>query len=393
LNDRSSLDRTHFLFVVNRAVSSPEYVASDNEALLRFLEEMMQPEKQSAFLNAPACLHIGFIDATTPGHAFPDTIGGVGLARKIGMDAALVLFSNPEAKNILICLDADCMVPTNYLSAIHTALRQNPAIHAAVVQYEHPVDVAGLSNVEAIVCYELFLRHYTAGLLLAGSPFAFHSIGSAMLCDPETYIKCEGMNKKKAGEDFYFLEKIAKTETVFTINTTKVYPSSRGSWRVPFGTGQRVNRFLAGSENEYLVYAPESFIQLKEFLKLLADRGKTTDEIMHGCMAISPQLHSFLAAQKFPEFRGKAMRLPEKQYFAQCRFWFDGFKTLKLLHHLRDTEFPLQPMFSAVPRLMRLLDDGFGFPGTKDPPALSEQIRLLQLVRDISRRYAADKVD
>ena len=31
-----------------------------------------------------------------------------------------------------------------------------------------------------------------------------------------------------------------------------VYPSERKSWRVPFGTGQRVTRFHANTHKEYL---------------------------------------------------------------------------------------------------------------------------------------------
>ena len=31
-----------------------------------------------------------------------------------------------------------------------------------------------------------------------------------MLCTPDAYVKVEGMNKRKAAEDFYFLEKLAK---------------------------------------------------------------------------------------------------------------------------------------------------------------------------------------
>ena len=47
----------------------------------------------------------------------PHKIGGVGLARKIGMDEALKIFNyNSTSKKILICLDADCTVASNYLN-------------------------------------------------------------------------------------------------------------------------------------------------------------------------------------------------------------------------------------------------------------------------------------
>lgn len=82
------------------------------------------------------------------------------------------------------------------------------------------------------------------GLEVSGSPYAFHTIGSTMACDAEMYVKIQGMNKKKAAEDFYFMEKLSKNVKIHKIISAKVYPSSRGSWRVPFGTGRSVTRFF-----------------------------------------------------------------------------------------------------------------------------------------------------
>lgn len=386
-NDQPRLAMTLFLFVVNRTLASTEAVATDNQQLLAYLEQMRSKQIENPVL------HVGYIDASTGDLAFPESIGGVGLARKIGMDAALSLFSQPGGRNCLICLDADCTVPDNYLSAIHHAFTANRLMHAGVIQYEHRIGNGMEEFDEAIVCYELFLRHYTVGLLAAGSPYAFHSIGSAMLCDPETYIKCEGMNKKKAGEDFYFLEKIAKTEDIYTINATRVFPSPRPSWRVPFGTGQRVNRFLNSRENEYLVYAADSFLVLRKFLNLLRNTNESTVDLLRKSREISEHLFDFLEQQKFSSFREKISTLPEKQYTAQVRFWFDGFRTLKLMHYLRDTGYPLEPMFSAVPETMRLLEPDNKTQARPAIPSFAEQLRLLQDVRAFSMKHAVHKVD
>ena len=52
--------------------------------------------------------------------------GGVGLARKIGMDLALTLFDyNSENQNLLVCLDGDCTVESNYISTIRNYFNQN----------------------------------------------------------------------------------------------------------------------------------------------------------------------------------------------------------------------------------------------------------------------------
>ena len=48
----------------------------------------------------------------------PAKHAGVGLARKIGMDEALRRFQSIERDGTIVCLDADCHVSKNYLTAI-----------------------------------------------------------------------------------------------------------------------------------------------------------------------------------------------------------------------------------------------------------------------------------
>ncbi|MEM9184720.1 MAG: glycosyltransferase family A protein, partial [Pseudomonadota bacterium] len=46
----------------------------------------------------------------------PDRHAGVGLARKLGLDAALTrLLASRSGEGVLLCLDADCLVESNYL--------------------------------------------------------------------------------------------------------------------------------------------------------------------------------------------------------------------------------------------------------------------------------------
>jgi len=59
------------------------------------------------------------VDAATERKEFNDDEGGVGLARKIGMDTALQIFDySIPGKKLIISLDADCLVEENYLSEI-----------------------------------------------------------------------------------------------------------------------------------------------------------------------------------------------------------------------------------------------------------------------------------
>ena len=146
------------------------------------------------------------------------------------------------------------------------------------------------------------------------------------------------------------MEKLAKDHMFKKISGAAVYPSNRASWRVPFGTGQRVNRFLQGKQNEYLLYSPESFVVLKKWLEIFNSReilsGK---EYLKMSKKINPALHEFLVINSF-EANWKMIlgnSKSDEQINKQKHYWFDGFKTLKLIHHLRDTVFPAENMFDA----------------------------------------------
>ena len=210
-NDKLELHNTLLLIVVNNSVSSSEEVKSDNQKTLTYLRKIKSK------------VYISFIDACSAGKEMDDKNSGVGLARKIGMDLALTKFDYFSInKNILFCTDADCIVDPDYLLEISQEFNRNN-FEAAVVNFAH--DISGRNKeTKAIVCYEIFLSYYVLGLKFAKSEYPFHTIGSTMLCTPEAYVKVEGMNKRKAAEDFYFLEKLAKIYPIGELKSTFVYP-------------------------------------------------------------------------------------------------------------------------------------------------------------------------
>lgn len=389
-NDPKYFSTTIIIFVVNCFPNSSEDVKHDNQKALRLLrsiissntfDDSLLPEMKDAKLN------LGLIDACSPGLEMPYKIGGVGLARKIGMDEALKVFNyQSNFKKLLICLDADCLVEPNYLTSIVEQFNSKN-LSAGYVNFAHNINEDSTTE-EAIICYEIFLHYYVLGLKYANSPFAFHTIGSTMICDFESYIKIEGMNKKKAAEDFYFMEKLAKNFRIEKINSTTVYPSSRESWRVPFGTGQRVGRFLSHKQNEYLLYDPICFDVIKQWLNIFS-----SSEFYEGeqyillAKEIHTELSKFLVKQKFVSDWNKilANSTTAEQITKQKQKWFDGFRTLKLIHHLRDTAFPLVNMFSALNGMFERVEinkDFFWF--KKSIPNLDIQKKYLELLREIT---------
>jgi len=300
-NDKKYLEKSLFAFVINNPKSSNDDIKTDNKKTLEFLRKIIYERNDYG-------INIVLVDASSNGLELPEKDGGVGLARKIGMDLALKQFDYSNSnKNILICLDADCTVSNNYLESIIESFNRSN-IHAAYVEYEHILSEKKQDKL-AIICYEIFLRYYVLGLRHGNSPFAFPTIGSTMICDYESYIKIGGMNKKKAAEDFYFMEKLAKITEIKKISNAKVYPSSRGSWRVPFGTGQRVNRFSAGTHNEYLLYDPKSFDILKSWLKIYNSKEIFDAKYyLKSAAAIHKSLYDFLVQNSFQESWSKILK-------------------------------------------------------------------------------------
>ena len=140
----------------------------------------------------------------------PRKHAGVGLARKIGMDEALRRFDDlGRPEGIIVGYDADCRCEANYLTAIERHFTQNTRSPGCSIYFAHPLSGALPPPVyEAIAAYELHLRYYIQALRYAGFPHAHHTIGSCMAVRAGEYRQQGGMNKRKAGEDFYFLHKI-----------------------------------------------------------------------------------------------------------------------------------------------------------------------------------------
>ncbi len=378
-NDKKYLNRSLFVFVINNLKSSNNEIKTDNRKSLEYLRDII-------FEKSDYGINIGLVDASSSGLELPEKDGGVGLARKIGMDLALTQFdySNSDI-NILICLDADCTVSNNYLASIIQSFNQSN-IHAAYVEYEH-ILLKNKQNQLAIICYEIFLRYYVLGLHYADSPFAFPTIGSTMICDYESYIKIGGMNKKKAAEDFYFMEKLAKITEIKKISDARVYPSSRGSWRVPFGTGQRVNRFSAGTHNEYLLYDPKSFYILKSWLKIYNSKEILDAGLyLKSAEAIHKSLYDYLVQNSFEDSWNKILKnsKSDEQNQKQKQIWFDGFRTLKLIHYLRDYGFPPVNMFEALDQYFELTNYNLQFKRKEIIPSIEEQVDYLNLLRRLS---------
>ncbi|MBU1745979.1 MAG: hypothetical protein KJ649_13940 [Proteobacteria bacterium] len=396
-NPPGELRRTLVVCVVNnhRPPVAAEAEIRDNQVTLTILKELVAgrrpsvagPAMRKADLEriAGSSLRLGCIDASSAGAEIPDRDGGVGTARKIGMDAVLaVLNGRGPGGGVICCLDADTLVMENYLAAVHAHFSMTDD-SAAVAGYAHqkPADSGLLA---AICCYEIFLRAYVMGLAFAVSPYAFHAIGSTMSCTAQAYAAVRGMNRRKAAEDFHFLDKLAKLRKIGHIGTTTVFPSSRPSDRVPFGTGQRMLRFMNGGTDEYRLYDSRIFAIIREWLSgMEADPDRGTEAILAAAREIHPDLKAYLDLSRFatdwPVIRRNC---PDAVHLRrQFHVWFDGLKTMRLVHHLSRSAFPPVPMFEGLKVLLDRMGQAIpliaGIPAGIPEPDI--QFRILEELR------------
>ena len=398
-NNSEFFKETLVIFVVNNTVSSIKEYKENNYSTIRLLRDIISKQNNDDEFTIKIIdsgLQIGLVDASSPGKEFDDENGGVGLARKTGSDLALGIFdySNTD-KKILISLDADCRVDKNYLTSVVQAFNRNN-LSSAVINYEHNIDLQN-ANTQAIICYEIFLRYYVSGLLYAGSPFAFNTIGSTIVCDHTAYIKTSGMNKRKAGEDFYFLQKLGKLYPVLTMYSTTVYPSSRSEVRTPFGTAKRLDDFQTDNLQKYPLYNPESFEVLKNWLSLFnSDSSLNTAGLMEQTEKTDRHLYEFLISKNFPEQWDKILMncKDEQQLSYQRKNWFDAFKTLKLIHYLRDKSFKQINMFEAVDKLFQMFEETpVNYNNSTDHPELNVQKEFLLKLREMQKKYTRYKIE
>lgn len=340
-NPPDLLARFLVVVVVNHREDAPITDKTDN---LNSLERLSTVVQEFPVLN------LAWVDAASSGLELPAKGGGVGMARKIGLDLALTKLATPPADPLLISLDADTLVRPDYLQAIVGHFAQ-PAVGGAIISFAHQ---AGNDPAEqaAIERYELFLRHYVLGLSMASSPYAFHTVGSAMACTAAAYVKAGGMNSRAAGEDFYFLQQLSRTSGVAQVRGTMVHPSPRPSHRVPFGTGRSISRTLAGDNGAVMFYRPECFRILGEWLSL-ATPEKGAGPVMAAAAAVSPQLADFLGNAGFSETWENLRRNHRDAKALRSAFhgWFDGLRTMKLVHHLSAGPFPRCEPAETLPAL------------------------------------------
>ncbi len=348
LQNNRDAKKTLVILVINQPEQSSFYQACKNNQnlyndIILFTETVWQEEN----LTYCKSTNIDYIcvDRFNENKAIPKK-RGVGLARKIGADIALVLINHGVIKsNWIFSTDADTHLPANYfINDIKYSETENSAV---VFDFIHTpsgdieIDIATQE-------YEASIKYFRNALNWAGSPYAHYTLGSTLAISAPAYAKVRGFPQKSGGEDFYILNKLAKAGDVIFDPKVQIQIESRLSERVPFGTGPGVDKIvkLKNSNAPYNYYSLEIFKELKSFLENYPQLQNDSAAFDQLSVPVQQTLAE-LDLTKFLRHTELHANTPEK-FAKQFHDWFDAFQTLRFIHILQRKYYPPKPLNSLL---------------------------------------------
>lgn len=346
--------------VINGRVGADDQVQAANAECARSLISRFSLRElgRGGWLGHDDTMSLLVVDRFTTGRHLPAR-QGVGLARKIGADIALELVARGLVRHPFVAMtDADTSLPDDYFERI-AGLK--PECAAALFPFWH--EPRGQLDVDrATALYEIRLRYLQRGLQWANSPYAFHSVGSTVAVHALSYAQVRGVPKRQAAEDFYLLNKLCKLRPLARLEGAPVRIHSRISSRVPFGTGAATATLARSDALE--LYHPKCFAAVREVTDLLTKLSESPSQSLPELLAHrSPPIQGFLESQgalrDWPTLRDQAPSRSAR--LRHLHEWFDGFRTLKLMHHVRDhgaTSLPWREATERSPFMDEVEDDG-----------------------------------
>jgi len=331
------------IVVVNESGNSSSEVKSFNqETYIKLFNWKRENDRENLIL------HPIYARSVNAKHA------GAGMARKIGMDEVIRRFNTLNRPDgVIVSLDADCLVSPNYLQKIESVFFEDKSCFAATLNFKHRVEeIVDSKQKLGIQLYEDYLHYYKNALDFAGFPDSIYTIGSAFAVRAEAYVKQGGMNRRQAGEDFYFLNKLTKLGRITEITDAFVYPSARVSDRVPFGTGAAMTKWMNEDGDLTVTYNFAAFLDLKVLFDQVDSLFRNSaDAGFMGSLPVSVQ--EYLQMLEFPDKLDEINQNSSSLSSFRKRFFqfFDGFIILRFLNMVNQKYYPRQNLSDAIRQL------------------------------------------
>lgn len=322
------LQNTKYPFKAIFCINQPESWRDETEKKPVFEDN----QKSLQYLQDLDIDFIKVIDRSSKGKGWGEKKHGVGWARKTAMDFANEVASDHD---IIFSMDADTFYPPDYLQATTENLLENPEAMGVAIPYYHPLP-NNEKAARAMLRYEIYMRHYSLNMWRINSPYKFTALGSALAIPVWAYRKVNGITPKKAGEDFYFLQKLRKSGELLYYNPVKVFPEGRYSERVIFGTGPAMIKGAKGIWDSYPIYHPELFDRIRTIYDAFEDYYNYPDD-----KSVIKILKS-----KFDDLEWidklKQHSKSKEEFVKKCHVRFDGLRVLQFLkkHQQKTSPYP-----------------------------------------------------
>jgi hypothetical protein len=202
--------------------------------------------------------------------------------------------------------------------------------------------------------YQDYLHCYKKAVDYTGFPDSIYTIGSAFAVRADAYVKQGGMNRRQAGEDFYFLNKLTKLGKLNWIDDAFVYPSARVSDRVPFGTGAAMTKWMNDADNLAITYNFAAFQDLKQLFDGVDSLFRVTGEgLMKFVKQLPVSVQEYLEQVNFSEkiaeinIHSSSLEAFRKRFFQ----FFDAFLILRFLNLAHQKYYSKQNLAMAISQL------------------------------------------
>ena len=319
--DQDLLSQSLVVIVINNSQEEAKSVIDNNQ---KTYDALISKNYKFTFIA---------IDSFTKDYAIPEKLAGVGYARKIGLDFSLNYIK--DDKSVLCCLDADTLIDLDYLKIINQNFENG--IDAGVINFKHQRSESAIIE-EGIRKYELAIKTIAEKIDQTGSPYGYVSMGSTIACNAKSYVACGGMNTKKATEDFYFLQSLAKYTKIHKIKEQLVFPSSRNENRVYLGTGFRISEYVENNAFKNLEFSDQSYLEISKIIQIIDDGWHKHNEfiMLELNKVLDEKSLKFLINKDLEhilnQFRQNAKN--KNQFILFFNQWFDALAVVQLLKTL-----------------------------------------------------------
>ncbi|MGD9494401.1 MAG: glycosyltransferase family 2 protein [Bacteroidales bacterium] len=305
-------------------------------------------------------------DKCSRGNGWTERQGGVGWARKTLMDAVEAIADDDD---VIVSLDADTRVETNYLAEIAKQFAVFQKASAMALPYFHRLQ-GDDDHKKSMLRYEIYLRCYAINLLRIKHPFAYTPIGSAMAARVSAYRKIRGLTATSSGEDFYFMMKLRKTGIIIPFCDTRVYPSSRKSHRVIFGTGPTVALGAPGQVERYPIYHPFLFNKIEDACRAFGEIFITANlKAVERALMVFPDLEHEKLLRNHPQLI---------RFIHACYMKADAFAIYKFVRSNQPADVSDMESVSALLKALQLPLDCLSFNEVSDTVHISIPLNVTE---------------